>query len=67
MAKNLFFVRYIKNIRSEKTKILLAQLLGNIIVHIHANFRKDRWKVREPIQFEKMLTDRQIDGRLGIR
>ena len=52
----------LKQIEAEKK--LLAQLLGNIVVHIQAKYRKIGWNMRDPIRFQGGLTmDGQTDGR----
>ena len=62
MAKNLqnsyflpiFEIKRSIKIRSKKWKFFSHIFWGNIVVHIHANYRNDRMKtVREPIGFEK--------------
>ena len=51
----------LKKLEAKKSRFYSHNLLGNIIVHTHAKYRKYQWKVREPIYSIWKKVDRQTD------
>ena len=51
---------------SKKSKFYLHNFLGNIAVHIHAKYRKDRMTTESVYSIWIKVDGRTDDGRLGI-
>ena len=52
--------------RSKKSKLHFHNFLGNIVVHIHTKYWKDRMKVREPIRFETRASSEEATYARGL-